>query len=67
MLRKFTLEYWRDGEYFVGRLKDVPGVFSQGKTLAELEANIAEAYALMREEEEAVGADVSTKEVALEV
>jgi predicted RNase H-like HicB family nuclease len=67
MLRKFTLEYWRDGDWFVGRLKDVPGVFSQGKTLEELEANIAEAYALIREDEETVDADVSTKEVALEV
>jgi hypothetical protein len=32
-----------------------------------LEANIAEAYALIREDEETVDADVSTKEVALEV
>ena len=67
MLKKFTLEYWREDDWFVGRLKEVPGVFSQGKTLAELEANIADAYALIREDEEPMGADVSTKEVALEV
>lgn len=67
MLKSFTLEYWRDGDWFVGRLKEVPGVFSQGKTLQELEENITEAYALMREDEEPMNADVSTKEVALEV
>jgi hypothetical protein len=29
MKHQFTLEYWRDGEWFVGRLVEVPGVFSQ--------------------------------------
>lgn len=51
MDKTFTLEYWRDGEWFVGRLKEVPGVFSQGKTLDELEENVRDAYALMVEEE----------------
>ena len=32
---RFTMEYWRDGSWYVGRLCEVPGVFSQGKTLAE--------------------------------
>lgn len=67
MLKKFTLEYWREDDWFVGRLKGVPGVFSQGKTLAELEANIAHAYSIMREGGEPIKADVSIKEVALEV
>jgi predicted RNase H-like HicB family nuclease len=43
----FTLEYWRDGEWYVGRLIEVPGVFSQGKTLDELSVNIQDAYDLM--------------------
>jgi len=51
MVKTFTLEYWRDGEWFVGRLKEVPGVFSQGKTLDELEENVREAYGLIIEEE----------------
>ncbi len=51
MVKTFTLEYWRDGEWFVGRLKEVPGVFSQGKTLDELEENVREAYGLMIDEE----------------
>jgi predicted RNase H-like HicB family nuclease len=46
MKHQFTLEYWRDGDWFVGRLIEVPIVFSQGKTLAELNENIQDAYEL---------------------
>ena len=49
MLQTFTLEYWLDEGWYVGRLKNVPGVFSQGETLDELEVNIADAYQLMDE------------------
>jgi hypothetical protein len=31
MVRYFTLEYWSDDGWYVGRLKEIPGVFSQGK------------------------------------
>jgi predicted RNase H-like HicB family nuclease len=41
------LDYWKDGAWYVGQLRDVPDVFSQGRTLAELRANIREAYDLM--------------------
>ena len=51
MSRTFTLEYWIDEGWYVGRLKGVPGAFSQGKSLQELEENVAEAYRLMVEEE----------------
>ena len=47
----FTLEYWIDDKWYVGRLKEVPGVFSPGKSIEELKANIHEAYILMVEEE----------------
>ncbi len=50
MLRNFTLEYWLDEGWYVGNLKEVPGVFSQGETLAELEKNIQDAYKLMMQE-----------------
>ena len=52
MMRYFTLEYWEDEGWYVGRLKEVPGVFSQGKSLQELEENIQEAYQLMTEEKQ---------------
>jgi predicted RNase H-like HicB family nuclease len=44
---RFTMEYWRDGSWYVGRLREVPGVFSQGKTLAELDENLRDAYRLV--------------------
>ncbi|MBF8265539.1 MAG: protein of unknown function UPF0150 [Dehalococcoidia bacterium] len=50
-LRHFVLEYWLDEGWYVGRLKEVPGVFSQGKSLEELEENIRDAYQLMLEDD----------------
>ncbi len=69
MLRNFTLEYWMDDGWYVGRLREIPGVFSQGKTLQELEENIREAYQLLTEEEDAVPINVTvqTKEIGVEV
>lgn len=46
----FTLEYWIDDGWYVGKLHEIPGVFSQGSTLAELEENIKEVYTLMLED-----------------
>lgn len=45
--RVLTLEYWPDDGWYVGRIKEVAGVFSQGETLVELEENIRDAYELM--------------------
>ncbi len=50
-MQTFTLEYWQDESWYVGRLKEVAGVASQGQTLAELEENIRDAYPLMTETE----------------
>jgi predicted RNase H-like HicB family nuclease len=47
MRGQFTLEFWQDGGFYVGRLLEVPGVFSQGETLEELRENIQDAYDLM--------------------
>ncbi|HEX7182286.1 MAG TPA: type II toxin-antitoxin system HicB family antitoxin [Thermoanaerobaculia bacterium] len=49
MRRTFTLEYWQDEEWYVGRLREIPGVFSQGASLVELEENIRDAYELALE------------------
>lgn len=67
MVRDFTLEYWLDEGWYVGRLKEVPSVFSQGKSLTELEENIRDAYRLMREEETPLQAAVQTKEIGIVV
>jgi len=52
METKFTLEYWIDDDWYVGKLKEVPGVFSQGETLEQLEENIKEVYRLMMSDEQ---------------
>ena len=47
MLKKFTLEYWIDDGWYVGRLQEVPGVFSQGENFEELKENIRDAYQMI--------------------
>ena len=68
MLRHFTLEYWIDDGWYVGRLKEVPGVFSQGESMDELEENIRDAHQMMVADEETIPRpDAQTKELVVEV
>ena len=67
MLKHFTLEYWVDDDWYVGRLKEVPGVFSQGESLDELEENIRDAYRLIVEAESSHQIMAQTKEIGIEV
>jgi len=68
MRRTFTLEHWKDGTWFVGRLLEVPGVFSQGETLDELRENIQDAYDLMVTQERPAAPPAALRqEVELEV
>ena len=46
-MRQFTLEFWKDEDWYVGRLLEVPGVFSQGETIEELKKNIQDAYQMV--------------------
>jgi predicted RNase H-like HicB family nuclease len=63
---KYTLIYWKDRSWYVGRLKERPEVFSQGRTLEELEKNIKEALALLEGlEEEELPAEYETKEIVV--
>jgi predicted RNase H-like HicB family nuclease len=49
-------------------LKEIPGVFSQGETLDELEENIADAYQLMMEDSgQAIPSEAKSKEILLDV
>ena len=68
MQRQFTLEYWTDDGWYVGKLKEVPGVFSQAHSLEELEENIRDAYALMIEEPVfATPSAVKTKNITVDI
>ena len=67
MPRNFTLEYWLDEGWFVGKIREIPGVFSQGETLEELEENIQDAYKLMLETADGLHRqDTMTKEILLD-
>lgn len=52
METKYTLDYWIDDGWYVGKLREIPGVFSQGETVNELEENIRDAYKLVFAENE---------------
>ena len=68
MARQFTLEYWEDDKWFVGRLKEVPGGFSQGETLTELAENVNDAYRMVIEDEGQTPLSVGEiKELVLEL
>ena len=69
MQRRFTLNYWQADGWYVGKLKEVPGVFSQGETLEELEANIADAYQLVMEDaaDDTAPFAMESKEIGVEV
>ena len=67
MGKQFTLEYWITENWYVGKLKEVPGVFSQGKTLDELEENVRDAYAMMMLDEDTAPPHVGVHTKALEV
>ena len=68
MRRTLILEYWQDEGWYVGQLREVPGVFSQGKTLTELEENIRDAFELVLEDSgKPVARDVQRKEIEVEV
>ena len=59
----FTLMYWIDQSWYVGKLKEVPGVFSQGRSLDDLKINIVDAYHLMLKEENTVLPNIDPKEI----
>lgn len=68
MDRHFTLEYWKDNDWFVGRLKEVPSVFSQGETLSKLEENIREAFSLViSDTETGIPAEKQTKDLVISI
>lgn len=66
MPQTFILDYWEDDGWFVGRLRGVPGVFSQGQDLEELEENIRDAYHLLLEDEYTAPSNASAKPIVIE-
>ena len=67
MTRNFTLDYWLDDGWYVGKIREIPGIFSQGETLDDLKENIKDAYNLMAEENKTPVASYQSTEIQMEV
>ena len=48
-VRKFTAVYKKSGKWYAGWIEEIPGVNTQGKTLAETKVNLKEALLLILE------------------
>ena len=66
-MKQFTLEYWEDEGWYVGRLVEIPGIFSQGETFEELKVNIQDAYEMMLKTEPLTVVPASAHRVVLEL
>lgn len=47
---KLTLLIWQGQTHLIGQLKEIPGVLTQGQTVAEVKENIQDALALYLED-----------------
>jgi len=66
-MKQFTLEYWMDEGWYVGRLVEIPGVFSQAKTLEDLKRNIQDAYRMLMDTEDVPLIPPSAERIPLEL
>ncbi len=49
MVGQFTAVYMKSGKWYVGYVEEIPGVNTQGRTLAEAKKNLKEALELVLE------------------
>ena len=49
MIGQFTAVYMKRGKWYVGYVEEIPGVNTQGKTLAEAKRNLKEALEMVLE------------------
>ena len=47
MKAKLTMVYWKSRKFWLGKVVEHPAIMTQGRTLAELEENIKDAYRMM--------------------
>ena len=65
METKLKMIYWKDKDFWVGKLVEYPEIMTQGKTLQELEENMKDAFTLMTMED--VPEPHEVKELALSI
>ena len=54
MLGQFTAVYLKRGKWHIGYVEEIPGVNTQGRTLAETKRNLKEALILILEANRAI-------------
>ena len=54
MIGQFTAVYMKRGKWYVGYVEEIPGVNTQGRTLAETKRNLKEALVLILEANRAI-------------
>lgn len=47
MKSEMSMIYWKEGKFWLGKLREHPEIMTQGRTLKELEANLRDAYRMM--------------------
>ncbi|MBI4669982.1 MAG: type II toxin-antitoxin system HicB family antitoxin [Elusimicrobia bacterium] len=66
MIGQFTAAYIKHGKWFVGYVEEIPGVNTQGRTLAEVKKNLKEALELILETNKEIAHKIHGKKPALE-
>ena len=66
MKRQFTAVIERRGKWYVGFVEEIPGVNTQGKTLAEVRRNLKDALTLVMETNKELAAREGAAEVVRE-
>ncbi|MBI4313269.1 MAG: type II toxin-antitoxin system HicB family antitoxin [Candidatus Omnitrophica bacterium] len=61
MIGQFTAVYMKEGRWYVGYVEEIPGVNTQGKTLAEVKRNLKEALILVLETNRALAHKAHSK------
>jgi hypothetical protein len=66
--RNFTLEYWMEDGCYVGRLREVPGGYSQCDSLEELEKAVIKGYRdMMAREGVTPSGEIQSKEIEIDI
>ncbi len=47
MDKRFTMVYWKEDKFWLGKLLEYPEIMTQGESIEELEENLRDAYKMM--------------------
>ncbi len=67
MQREFTAVIEKKGRWYVGTVEEIPGVNTQGRTLAEVRRNLKEAVTLILETNRSLAAKEYTSQAKREL